>query len=104
MKSFELVSVAVIGLAVASWFFFGGGRWLLFYRQATASKVRCVVFSVLLLWALYDSALTFRGWAELPLFFRVCGLIGSLLLSFLFIGLLALTWDWIAHKIRATHN
>jgi hypothetical protein len=102
MKSFELVSVAVVGLAVVSWLFFGGGRWLLFYRQATASKVRCVVFSVLLLWALYDSVMTFRNWGDLPLFFRVCGFVGSFLLSFLFVGLIALAWDWLARRFRRT--
>ena len=52
--------------------------------------------SVLLIWALYDSALTFRDWAELPFFYRLCGFFGSLLLSFLFIGLIALGWGWPA--------
>jgi hypothetical protein len=98
MRTIGLGAICVVGLAVVAWLFFGGGRWALFYLQATASKIRRAVFSVLLIWALADSVLTFRDWKELPPFFRLCGFVGSFLLSFLFIGLLALAWDWIAHR------
>jgi ABC-type sulfate transport system permease component len=72
------------------------------YRQATASKVRCVVFSVLLAWALLDAALTYRGWADLPLYARLFGFVGSLLLSLIFVSVLAMIWDWIARRVRGT--
>ncbi len=98
MRTFLLVAIPVVGLAVVAWLFFGGGRAILFYRQATATKLRCVVFSILLLWALTDSVLTFRDWHDLPLFFRLCGLVGSFLGSFVFIGVLALAWDWLARR------
>ena len=102
MKGFEIASIVVVGFIVGSWFYFGGGRALWLYRKATASKPRCVVFSVLLIWTLYDSVMTFRDWGDLPLFFRVCGFFGSLLLSLWFVGLIAIAWDWLARRVRRT--
>jgi len=35
------------------------------------------------------------------MFFRVCGVVGSLLWSLLFIGFIAIIWDWLARRWHA---
>jgi hypothetical protein len=78
----------------------------IFYRQATATVLRRVVFSLLLLWALTDAALTLRDWHRgLPMWVTVIGFFLSFFTSLLFIGLLTLIWDWFVRRFgRATRN
>lgn len=102
MSNVALEVLCVALLIVAVWLLVGGGRGALFYRQATASKVRCVVFATLLIWAMYDAVMTLRDWGPLPLFVRACGFFMSLLLSLFFIGLIALAWDWLVRRFRRT--
>lgn len=77
-----------------------------FYAQATATKLRRVVFSLLALWAVLDAVLTFRDWRNggLSLALSTFGLVGSFCLSMLFIGLVALIWDWLARRFGRRVN
>ena len=75
---------------------------LAFYRQATASKPRCIVFSILLLWALADAVLTAK---EMPTMgVAVTGFSMSFGWSLLFIGLIILVWDRLAMWFRRPKN
>lgn len=79
----------------------------IFYAQATATRLRRIVFSGLLLWALVDAILTFRDWHRggLATWLAITALVLSLCLSLLFLGFLALAWDWLARRYgRATRN
>ena len=67
-----------------------------FYSQATATPMRRVVFSVLLVWALALVVSTARTMPTATL--GVLGGVMSLSGSLLFIGLVALVWDWLAHR------
>jgi hypothetical protein len=75
----------------------------IFYAQASATRLRQVVFSVLIVWAIVDALLTND---VMPTFWlRICGFLGSFFLSLLFIGLLVLVWDWLVRRFgRATRN
>lgn len=67
-----------------------------FYTQATATRLRRVVFSVLLVWAVTLGVLTARMMPTAAL-----GLLGgvlSLFASLLFIGLVAMVWDWLGRR------
>lgn len=77
----------------------------LFYAQATATKVRRIVFSLFLLWALVDASLTLRDWRHggAPLSLCAFSFIGSLCLSLLFIGLIAMVWDCLARRFFPQH-
>lgn len=63
--------------------------------------VRITVFSILAVWALVDASLTFHDWFAngAPLLLCVVGLVLSALASLWFIGVLAMTWEWIAHRL-----
>ena len=79
----------------------------IFYGQATATRLRRLVFSAFLLWAIIDALLTVRDWRhnDASLFLCMVGFIGSLWLSLLFIGLIAMVWDWLSPRYRtATRN
>ena len=69
------------------------------YLQATATRPRRAVFSILLVWALVDAVLTFcaepTGWIAIALS------IFSLLASLWFVGLIAMDWDWITRRRNA---
>ena len=67
-----------------------------FYSQAAATPLRRVVFSVLLVWALALVVSTARTMPTVTL--GVLGAVMSLSGSLLFIGLVALVWDWLAHR------
>lgn len=78
-------------------------RILPLYSEATATRPRRVLFSILTVLALVDAILTARGMPTAVL--AVVGFVFSFLLSLLFIGLLVLIWDWLARRFgRATHN
>lgn len=73
------------------------GRTVLpLYRQATASTVRCIVFSVLLVLALCEA--TFVFYNRVSLLSRMGGFFGSLLGSLVLIMLIVRIWDLIADR------
>jgi len=69
-----------------------------------ARMIKRLVFAVLVLWALIDSVLTFRAWHELSIWYRLLGLLGSLFVSSLFIGVAYVTWDWLARKLSGAFS
>lgn len=75
-----------------------------FYGQATATTLRRIVFSVFLLWAVTDASLTVRDWRYngASLFLCVFGFILSLCLSLVFVGLIAMVWDWLSPRFRVS--
>jgi len=100
MKIPWLAPIVITGLAVATWLFLGGRRGLLVYRQATASKPRRFVFSVIVLWELWDAYIAFREWRTLPLSIKIYASLGSLFLSLLWLALIAMIWDSLARRFR----
>jgi uncharacterized PurR-regulated membrane protein YhhQ (DUF165 family) len=75
----------------------------MFYAQATATKLRQVVCSILVVWAIVNALLTNDQMPTIGL--RIWGFISSLGLSVLFIALLFLVWDWLVRRFgRATRN
>ena len=71
------------------------------YLQASATKPRRVVFSILVLWAVLGGFLSFRDWRHnnnAPFWLSFAGFLGSVFLSLWFIALVAMIWDWLARR------
>jgi hypothetical protein len=75
-----------------------------FYRQATATTLRRVVFAVFLYGAMIDAFLTLRDWRRngASLLLCVFGFILSLCLSLLVVGLIAMVWEWLSPRFRVS--
>jgi hypothetical protein len=69
-----------------------------FRRSETRSMLRRILFSILVVWALVDAALTAR---DMPTFgLKFYGFFASLILSMLFIAVFYLVWKWIARQLH----
>ena len=109
----SLVIVLLIGVPLwikpASRFYINPVPFFVHFK-ATATRLRRVVFSVLLIWALVDSFLSlYDGWfnsstTAAPLWGRIAISIVmyfmSLCLNLLFMGIVALGWDWSARRCK----
>jgi hypothetical protein len=73
-----------------------------FYTQATASIPRCVVFGGIFIWGVIDAVLTFRDWRAngAPLWLSTYGFCGSLFWFLIFVGAVAIIWEWSVRWFR----